>query len=114
MDKVQKRNSFNSQYSFLRNPQSMFLPQSERPSFALIQYNWQNYSFIYIYIFQSLVLLIWDGKTKDSGLNNSKHSLNLIYSLFHHECHSDLLVSSSSIYLNFATFSNNSLAILIF
>jgi hypothetical protein len=25
----------------------MFLPQSERPSFAPIQYNWQNYSFVY-------------------------------------------------------------------
>jgi hypothetical protein len=25
----------------------MFLPQSERPSFAPIQHNWQNYSFVY-------------------------------------------------------------------
>jgi hypothetical protein len=25
----------------------MFLPQSERPSCAPIQYNWQNYSFVY-------------------------------------------------------------------
>jgi hypothetical protein len=25
----------------------MFLPQSERPNFAPIQYNWQNYSFVY-------------------------------------------------------------------
>jgi hypothetical protein len=31
----------------LKNPQSIFLPQSERPSFAPIQHNWQNYSFIY-------------------------------------------------------------------
>jgi hypothetical protein len=31
-----------SQHSVLRNPQSVFLPQSERPSFASIQYNWQN------------------------------------------------------------------------
>jgi hypothetical protein len=25
----------------------MFLPQSERPSFAPIQHKWQNYSFVY-------------------------------------------------------------------
>jgi hypothetical protein len=25
----------------------VFLPQSERPSFAPIQYNWQDYSFVY-------------------------------------------------------------------
>jgi hypothetical protein len=25
----------------------MFLHQSERPSFAPIQHNWQNYSFVY-------------------------------------------------------------------
>jgi hypothetical protein len=25
----------------------VFLPQSERPSFALIQYNWRYYSFVY-------------------------------------------------------------------
>jgi triacylglycerol esterase/lipase EstA (alpha/beta hydrolase family) len=37
--------------------------------------------------------LIWDGKTKYFGLNDSKYSPNLIYSWFHHECHSDLLVS---------------------
>jgi hypothetical protein len=40
--------------------------------------------------------LLWDGKSKDFGLNNSKHSLNLIYSWFCHECHSDL--SHLSIY----------------
>jgi hypothetical protein len=28
----------------------MFLPQSERPSFAHIQYNWQSYSFVYFNI----------------------------------------------------------------
>jgi hypothetical protein len=43
--------------------------------------------------------LIWDGKTKDFGLNNSKHSLNLVNSWFHHECHSDLLVLSPSIWM---------------
>jgi hypothetical protein len=25
----------------------VFVPQSGRPSFSVIQYNWQNYSFIY-------------------------------------------------------------------
>jgi hypothetical protein len=48
----------------------------------------------YILIFR---FFIWDGKKKGFGLNNSKHSPNLIYSWFHHECHSDLLVLSPSI-----------------
>jgi hypothetical protein len=30
---------------------------------------------------------------------NSKHSPNLLYSWFHHDCHSDLLASSSSIWI---------------
>jgi hypothetical protein len=46
-----------------------------------------------------ILVLIWDGKTKDFWLNNSKHSLNLIYSWFNHDCHSDLLVSSPSIWI---------------
>jgi hypothetical protein len=32
---------------FSKNPQSVFLTQSERPSFAPIEHNWQNYSFVY-------------------------------------------------------------------
>jgi hypothetical protein len=51
---------------------------------------------LYILIFR---FFIWDGKTKDFWLNDSKHSLNLIYSWLHHECHSDLLVSSPSIWI---------------
>jgi hypothetical protein len=51
---------------------------------------------LYILIFR---FFIWEGKTKDSGLNYSKHSLNLIYSWFHHECHSDALVSSPRIWI---------------
>jgi hypothetical protein len=47
--------------------------------------------------FESLGFLIWEGKTKDFELNNSKYSPNLIYSWFHHECHSELLASSPSI-----------------
>jgi hypothetical protein len=35
--------------------------------------------------------LIWDGKTKDLGLNNSKHFPDLICSWLHHEYHSQLL-----------------------
>jgi len=39
------------------------------------------------FIFWYLGFLIWDGKIKDFGLNDSKHSLNLICSWSHHECH---------------------------
>jgi hypothetical protein len=42
---------------------------------------------------------LWDGKTEYFGLNDNKHSPNLICSLFHPECHSDLLVSSPSIWI---------------
>jgi hypothetical protein len=41
------RSKYPPQHSVLKNPQSVFLPQSERPSFAPIQYKRQNYSFIY-------------------------------------------------------------------
>jgi hypothetical protein len=34
------------QHSVLKNSQSLFLPHSERQSFAPIQHNWQNYSFV--------------------------------------------------------------------
>jgi predicted negative regulator of RcsB-dependent stress response len=55
---------------------------------------------LYILIFSFFFFfLVWDGKTKDSGLNNSKHYQNLIYSWFLHECHSDLLVSSPRIWI---------------
>jgi hypothetical protein len=51
---------------------------------------------LYILIFR---FFIWDGKTKDFWQNNSKHSPNSISSWFRHECHSDLLVSSPSIWI---------------
>jgi hypothetical protein len=35
------------QHPVLKNPQSVYLPQSERSSFAPMQHNWQNYSFVY-------------------------------------------------------------------
>jgi hypothetical protein len=60
------------QQSVLKNLQSVFLPQSERPSFVPIQYNWQNCS-----------CTVW-------------------------------VVSVVPKYLNFVTFSNDSLGVLIF
>jgi hypothetical protein len=51
---------------------------------------------LYILIFS---LFYMRRETQDFGPNNSKHSLNLIYSWFHQECHSDLLVSSPSIWI---------------
>jgi hypothetical protein len=41
------RSKYPSQHSVLKNPPSTFLPQSEIPSFASIQHNWKNYSFVY-------------------------------------------------------------------
>jgi hypothetical protein len=49
---------------------------------------------LYILIFR---FLIRDGKTKNFCLNDSNHSPNLIYTWFHHECHSDLLLSCPNI-----------------
>jgi hypothetical protein len=65
---------------------------------------------LYILIFR---FFIWDGKTKDFRLNNSKHSPNLIYSWFHHESHSDLLASSPSTWI-VPHFWKNLLTIFIF
>jgi hypothetical protein len=53
--------SKHSQHCVLKVPQSMFLPHSERPSFAPIQYKWQNYSFVY---FNFQFFFIWDRKAK--------------------------------------------------
>jgi hypothetical protein len=39
----------------------MFLPESERPSFAPIQHNWQNYSFV---CFNLQVFLYETGRQK--------------------------------------------------
>jgi hypothetical protein len=46
---------------------------------------------LYILIFR---FFMWDEK-----INDSEYSPNLIYSWFHQECHSDLLVSSPSIWM---------------
>jgi hypothetical protein len=37
------QSKYHPQHSVLKDLQSMFLPQSERPSFIPIQYNWQKY-----------------------------------------------------------------------
>jgi hypothetical protein len=39
------RSKYPPQHSVLKNPQSVFLPQSERPSFAPIQHRWQKLQF---------------------------------------------------------------------
>jgi hypothetical protein len=49
----------------------------------------QSYSFVY---FNLYISKIGDGKVKDSELNSSKHSLNLIYSYLSCECSFDLLL----------------------
>jgi hypothetical protein len=41
------RSKYLPQHSVLKKSLSLFLTQSERPSLAPIQYNWQNYSFLY-------------------------------------------------------------------
>jgi hypothetical protein len=47
------RSKYFPRHSFLKNTQSMYLPQSDRPSFAPIQHNWQNYRSVYfiLYVF---------------------------------------------------------------
>jgi hypothetical protein len=40
-----------------------------------------------LFVYFNLHFFIWGRKTKDFGLNDNKHSLNLIYCWFHHECH---------------------------
>jgi hypothetical protein len=57
------RSIYPPQHSVLKNPQSMFIPQTERPSFAPIQHNRKNYSFLYfnLYVFY----MRWEGKRLD-------------------------------------------------
>jgi hypothetical protein len=42
-------------------------------------------------------------KTKDFGLNNSKHSLNLIYYWFHQDCHLPYINSPKKLNKNFTS-----------
>jgi hypothetical protein len=47
-----------------------------------------------------LIFRFFDIRREDKILDwISKHSPNLMYSWFHHECHSDLFVSSPSIWI---------------
>jgi hypothetical protein len=41
------RSNYHPQHSVLKIPQSVFVPQSEKPNFAPIQHKRQNYSFVY-------------------------------------------------------------------
>jgi len=48
------------QHPVIKNPQSVFLPQSERPRFAPVQHNWQNYSFVYFNL--QVFYMRWEDK----------------------------------------------------
>jgi hypothetical protein len=54
-----------------------------------------------ITVFYILILRFFDirREDKDFGTNDSRHSLNLIYSWFPHECQSDLLLSPPSTWI---------------
>jgi len=66
----------------VKNPQPLFLPQCERPSFTPIQTR-QNYSLAYMFF------IFLDRKLEDKRFCN--HSLTSICSYFLHERNSDLL-----------------------
>jgi hypothetical protein len=90
---------------------SVYVPPSKREiRFRTHTAQWAKLQFFFILVFS---FLIWDGKTEDFGLIDSKHFPNLICSWFHRECQSFWSVSVVPKYLNFAAFSNDSLAILI-
>jgi hypothetical protein len=55
------RSKYPSQHSVLKNHQSMFLLQSERPSFAPIQYNWRNYILVIHFIAYIKPFFVWGG-----------------------------------------------------
>jgi hypothetical protein len=90
-------------------PRSVFLPFrskyppqhcSQKPSVCVPPSKWETKFRTHTAQLTKLqFFFIRDGETKDFGLNNSKHSPNLIFSWFHHECHSDLLASSPSIWI---------------
>jgi hypothetical protein len=54
------RSKYLPQHFVLKNPQYMFLPQNERPGFALVQHNWRI-RVLYLLIFSFFIL---DGKPK--------------------------------------------------
>jgi hypothetical protein len=85
----------------------LFPPQSERPSFAPIQYTSGRITVLYILIYSFFIYEA--GRQKDFGLIDSKHFLNL---LLISSWMSFWFVSVLPKHLNFATFSDDSLAIL--
>jgi hypothetical protein len=57
------------QHSVIRNSQSVFLPQSEEPSFAPIQYSWQNNSYVcLIFRFFDMRLALIGWRVSESSL----------------------------------------------
>jgi hypothetical protein len=87
----------------------MFLPQSERPSFAPIQHKRQNYSFVY------LKFWFFDMRREDKRLwIEWQQPFPELILLLISSWMTFWFVSVIPKYLNFATFSNDSLAILIF
>jgi hypothetical protein len=87
----------------------MFLPQSERPSFIPIQYNWQNYSFIHFNL-----SVFWYEMGRQKILDWMTASIPEFNLLLICSRMSFWYVSVTPKHLNSATFSNDSLAILIF
>ena len=66
---VPLRPKYSPLHPTLKHPQPMFLRYCERPSFTPIQNNTRNYNSVYLNHFW---MANW--KTKDSALNDSKHS----------------------------------------
>jgi hypothetical protein len=95
----------------VKNPQSVFLPQSDRLSFAPKQRNGQNYDFACF----NLLFLFFDMRRDDKRFwaewQQTLHEFNLplISSWM-----SFWFVSVVPRHLNLSTFSNDSLAILVF
>jgi hypothetical protein len=51
---ISSETKYSLQHPVLKHPQSVILPQCQRPSFTPIQDHWQNYSFVYshFYVFR--------------------------------------------------------------
>jgi hypothetical protein len=65
------RSIYSPQHSSLRHPQSVFLPQCQRPSFTPIRNNRQNYSFVYyFYVFTGLHGVIPQNTVRTSDQKN--------------------------------------------
>jgi hypothetical protein len=103
------RSKYPPQHSVLKNPQSISLLQSERPSLALIQHSQETYSFVYFNI------QFFDMRQEDKWFwTEWRQAFPEFNLLFISSWISFWLVSGVPKYLNSATFSNDSLAIPIF